>query len=168
HVVNNYELVGDKAIFYSLGNFIFDTDYQRSQFGTQYDIVLKLFLSKTGFSFEPIPVMVDRTKETITVCDRPEIFTNVDSLEYEKLKGLAAAVLIANTKRQLTYMRPDDFKGASEDDFIRNFYEPLRSGRVPGETLDMQIIYPLSLTAGDGLYKESSLTGVVDYMLSQL
>ncbi|MBQ6128448.1 MAG: CapA family protein [Lachnospiraceae bacterium] len=168
HVVNNYELVGDKAIFYSLGNFIFDTDYQRSQFGTQYGIVLKLFLSKTGFSFEPLPVMVDRTKETITVCDRPEIFTNVDALEYEKLKGLAAAVLIANTKRQLTYMRPDDFKGASEDDFIRNFYEPLRSGRVPGETLDMQIIYPLSLTAGDGLYKESSLTGVVNYMLSQL
>ncbi len=31
HVVNNYELVGSKAIFYSLGNFIFDTDYQRSQ-----------------------------------------------------------------------------------------------------------------------------------------
>ncbi|MBQ7624845.1 MAG: CapA family protein, partial [Clostridia bacterium] len=32
HVPQNYETVGDKAIFYSLGNFIFDTDYQRSQF----------------------------------------------------------------------------------------------------------------------------------------
>ena len=31
HVPMNYETVGDKIIFYSLGNFIFDTDYQRKQ-----------------------------------------------------------------------------------------------------------------------------------------
>ena len=65
-------------------------------------------------------------------------------------------------------MRPDEYTDATEDDYVRNFYEPLRSGRVPGETLDMQIIYPLSLTAGDELWKTSSLTGVVEYMQAQL
>ena len=30
HVVQGYEMLGKKAIFYSLGNFIFDTDYQRA------------------------------------------------------------------------------------------------------------------------------------------
>ena len=168
HVVNNYELVGSKAIFYSLGNFIFDTDYQRSQFGTEYGIVLKLFLSENDFTFKPLPVKVDRTTEKIICCDLPAIFTDVPAAEYEKLQSLAAAVLIANTKRQLKYMRPDDFTNATEEDFVKNFYEPLRSGRVPGETLDMQIIYPLSLKAAEGLWKTSSLTEVVEYMRSQL
>lgn len=31
HVPMNYELFDRKAIFYSLGNFVFDTDYQRSR-----------------------------------------------------------------------------------------------------------------------------------------
>ena len=168
HVVNNYELTGGKAIFYSLGNFIFDTDYQRSQFGTEYGIVLKLHLNENDFSFEPLPVKVDRTTEKIVCCDPLPIFTDVPAAEYEKLKSLAAAVLIANTKRQLQYMRPDDFSKASEEDFVKNFYEPLRSGRVPGETLDMQIIYPLSLKAEEGLWKTSALTGVVEYMQAQL
>lgn len=168
HVVNNYETVGSKAIFYSLGNFIFDTDYQRSQYGTEYGIVLKLRFNEHSFSFEPKPVMVDRTREIITDCELPPIFTDVPAAEYEKLKGLAAAVLIANTKRQLRYMRPDDFENATEDDYVRNFYEPLRSGRVPGETLDMQIIYPLALTAKEEQWKTSTLNGVVEYMLSLL
>ncbi len=168
HVVNNYELIDNKAIFYSLGNFIFDTDYQRSQFGTEYGIVLKLFLSENDFTFKPLPVKVDRTTEKIICCDLPAIFTDVPAAEYEKLQSLAAAVLIANTKRQLKYMRPDDFTNATEEDFVKNFYEPLRSGRVPVETLDMQIIYPLSLKAAEGLWKTSLLTKVVEYMRSQL
>ena len=168
HVVNNYELVGNKAIFYSLGNFIFDTDYQRSQFGTEYGIILKLFLNEHDFTFEPLPIKVDRTTEKIIYCKLPAIFTDVPAAEYEKLQSLAAAVLIANTKRQLKYMRPNDFENATEEDFVKNFYEPLRSGRVPGETLDMQIIYPLSLKSAEGLWRTSSLTEVVEYMRSQL
>ena len=65
-------------------------------------------------------------------------------------------------------MKPEEFKDASEDDFVRNFYEPLRSGRVPGETLDMQIMYPLSQTASENRWKESRLPDVVKYMTDQL
>ena len=100
--------------------------------------------------------------------EMPKIFTDVCGAEYEKLKALAAKVFVANTKKQLRYMRPADFTNATEDDFVRNFYEPLRSGRVPGETLDMQIMYPLSVKADEDEWKRSGLTGVVDYMLSQL
>ncbi len=165
HVVNNYELVNDKAIFYSLGNFIFDTDYQRSQFGTEYGILLKLRFSEDSFSFEPFAIKVDRNTESIVACELPAIFTDVPLDEYEKLKGLAAKVFIENTKKQLRYMTPQRFANATEDDFVSNFYEPLRSGRVPGETLDMQIMYPLSKTADDNEWKKSRLTGVVEYML---
>ena len=168
HVVNNYELIGSKAIFYSLGNFIFDTDYQRSQFGTQYGVLLAIKFTKDDFSFDAFAIEVDRTREKIIPSTLPAIFTNVCADEYEKLKGLAAKVFVENTKRQLRYMRPDDFANATEEDFVKNFYEPLRSGRVPGETLDMQIMYPLSKTASDNLWKESTLHGVVDYMLQQL
>ena len=168
HVVNSYELVGDKAIFYSLGNFIFDTDYQRSQFGTQRGVILKISFTKDSFSFEPMGILIDREKERIVSDEIPAIFTDVPSAEYEKLKGLGAKVLIENTKRQLRFLKPSEFEKASEDDFVRNFHEPLRSGRVPGETLDMQIIYPLSKTYYNNGWKESSLTDVVRYMLAQI
>ena len=39
---------------------------------------------------------------------------------------------------------PDKYKNATDEEWHENFYEPLRSGRVPGECLDFQIIVPLS------------------------
>ncbi len=56
HVPMNYELAGEKAIFYSLGNFIFDTDYQRAQYNTERGVLLKLRLSPEGWSFEPFGI----------------------------------------------------------------------------------------------------------------
>ncbi len=168
HVVNNYELIGDKAIFYSLGNFIFDTDYQRSQFATEYGVLLKLNFTEDMFSFDPYGIMIDRNGGSIVPHDLPAIFTDIPQAEYEKLEALGAKVLIENTKRQLVYMKPAEFSGATEEDYRRNFYEPLRSGRVPGETLDMQIIYPLSQRFHENTWKNSVLTDVVDYMLCQI
>ena len=53
HVPMNYEIPKEgKAIFYSLGNFIFDTDYQRSQYYTEKGILLRLDFTKDDFSFE--------------------------------------------------------------------------------------------------------------------
>ena len=168
HVVNNYEIIGGKAVFYSLGNFIFDTDYQRSQMYTEYGVLLKIRFTNEAFSFEPLGIKIDRSTETIVSEDLLPIFTDVPAKAYEELKGLAAKVLIENTKRQLRYMKPDEFADASEDDFVRNFYEPLRSGRVPGETLDMQIIYPLSKTYTGSLDVPADMQGVADHMLSQI
>ncbi|MCR5302591.1 MAG: CapA family protein [Lachnospiraceae bacterium] len=168
HVVNNYELFDNKAIFYSLGNFIFDTDYQRSQFGTEYGILLKLNFTEETFTFEHMGIKVDRTSEHIISCPAPAIFTHVDEKEYKLLRSLAAKVLIENTKKQLRYLKPDEYGSATEDDFVKNFYEPLRSGRVPGETLDMQIIYPLSLEVTRQDWRSSRLPDVVEYCLAQI
>ena len=168
HVPMNYELLGDKAIFYSLGNFIFDTPYQRSQFNTEFGILLKLKLTENSFSLEPMGIKIDRENERILKGELPLIFTDVGADEYEKLAPLAAKMFIENTKKQLRFLKPEQFENATEEDFYNNFYEPLRSGRVPGETLDFQIIYPLSLKAEEGKWKESKLENVKEFILNQL
>lgn len=168
HVPMNYETFPGKAIFYSLGNFIFDTDYQRSQFNTESGIVLKLKLTEKDFEVEPFGIKIDREKGRIIASELPEIFQDVQEDEYKMLLPLAAKVFVENTKRQLRYMKPEAFANASEEDFRENFYEPMRSGRVPGEILDMQIMYPLSQEAGKEAYKESKLDSVKQFMLRQL
>ena len=168
HVPMNYELFPNKAIFYSLGNFIFDTPYQRSQYNTEFGIILKLKFSEDSFSFEPMGITIDRENERILKGSLPLIFTDVQKEEYEKLAPLSAKMFIENTKKQLRFLKPEKFTDATDEDFYNNFYEPLRSGRVPGETLDFQIIYPLSQKASEGAWKESGLENVKEYILNQL
>ena len=168
HVPMNYELFENKAIFYSLGNFIFDTDYQRSQFNTEYGLFIKLLLNENDFSFEPFGIRIDRETERIVANELPAIFTDVKEEEYKKLIPLSSKMFIENTKRQLRFLKPEQFKNATDEDWYNNFYEPLRSGRVPGETLDFQIIYPLSLEAEKGAWKDSNLEEVKQYILNQM
>lgn len=168
HVPLNYETFPGKAIFYSLGNFIFDTDYQRSQFHTEDGILLKLSFTKNSFSFDSLGLRIDRDKERVVAQKLPDIFADVQEEEYQKLIPLAAKVFVENTKRQLRYLKPAQFGEATTEEFVQNFYEPLRSGRVPGEVLDMQIMYPLSLEEEREDWKKSRLEAVKQYMLEQL
>ena len=168
HVPMNYELFENKAIFYSLGNFIFDTDYQRSQFNTEYGLFIKLILNENDFSFEPFGIRIDRETERIVANELPAIFTDVKEEEYKKLIPLSSKMFIENTKRQLRFLKLEQFKNATDEDWYNNFYEPLRSGRVPGECLDFQIIYPLSLEAEKEEWKDSKLEEVKQYILNQM
>lgn len=168
HVPMNYELFPGKAIFYSLGNFIFDTPYQRSQYNTEYGLFIKLILNENDFSFEPFGIKIDRETERIVANELPDIFTDVKEEEYKKLIPLAGKMFIENTKRQLRFLKPDQFNNANDADWYNNFYEPLRSGRVPGECLDFQIIYPLSLEADKEEWKDSHLEKVKQFILRQL
>lgn len=168
HVPMNYETFPDKVIFYSLGNFVFDTDYQRSQFNTEKGLFVKLKFTEESFSFEPFGIRIDRETDHVLAAGLPKIFVDVNEEEYEKLAPLAAKMFIENTKRQLRYLKPDIFNNATEEDFYNNFYEPLRSGRVPGEVLDFQLVYPLSLEEEKKAWKESKLEAVKEYMLEQL
>lgn len=168
HVPMNYETVGDKIIFYSLGNFVFDTNYQRSQYNTEKGIFVKLKFTEDTFSYEPYGILIDRNTEHIVPGELPLIFEDVQEEEYTLLAPLAAKMFICNTKRQLRFLKPDQFKNATEEDFVANFYEPLRSGRVPGEVLDFQIVYPLSLEEEKKEWKQSKLDNVVAFMLEQI
>lgn len=176
HVPMNYEIFDDndislsnkKAIFYSLGNFIFDTDYQRSQLNTEYGIILKLEFTEEDFSFNPIGIKIDRSNEQIIKCSLPDIFANVNEEEYKILLPLAAKAFIENTKRQLKYLKPDIYLNATDEQFLVNFNEPLRSGRVPGKLLDIPIVYKLSKEYDKEALKESKLEKVKEYMLRQI
>ncbi len=168
HVPMNYETVGDKIIFYSLGNFIFDTDYQRSQFNTQFGLLVKLNFTEKEFDFEPMGLEIVRGDEKIIKTDLPDIFVNVQEDEFNLLSPLSAKMHIAATKRQMAYLNPQRFKNATEEEWAEHFREPLRTGRVPGETLDFFILCPLAEKAENGYWKKSKLEKVKKYILDQI
>ena len=168
HVPMNYEILGEKAIFYSLGNFIFDTDYQRAQFCTDIGVLLKLCLSENEFSFEPMGIQIERGTEHIVKGEVPAIFQDVPKEEYELLEPLAAKMFIAATKRQQIYLNPAEYKDATEEKWKENFSNPKRSGRVPGEALDFAIICPLAEKEKEKAWERSRLTDVKDYIMKQM
>jgi hypothetical protein len=97
HVPMNYETVGDKIIFYSLGNFIFDTDYQRSQHKTEYGIIIKLNFTENEFNFEPMGLKILRGDEHIVKHQLPEIFQDVQEEDFNLLSPLSAKMHIEAT-----------------------------------------------------------------------
>ena len=168
HVPMNYETVGDKIIFYSLGNFVFDTDYQRSQFNTELGLLIKLNFTETSFSYEPLGLEILRGPEKIIEANLPRIFTDVQEEEYNLLAPLSAKVLVEATKRQQTFLNPAEFENACEEKWKEHFSIPLRTGRVPGETLDFFIICPLAEKEKEKEWERSKLEDVKAYMLEQL
>lgn len=167
HVPMNYERVGRKYIFYSLGNFIFDTPYQRAQFYTEQGIVLRLDITESSLSFEALGIRIDRKTERVVAADLPDIFVDVPSEEYSLLAPLSAKAFISATKRQQIYMKnmPED---ATEEQWEEHFANPRRSGRVEGEGLDFFIICPLAKEAEKGAWKLSRLDKVKDYILKSM
>lgn len=168
HVPMNYETVGDKIIFYSLGNFIFDTDYQRSQFNTEYGLIVKLNFTPKNFSWEGMGLKIDRNTEHIVEHPFPRIFVDIGEEDFNLLSPLSAKMHIAATKRQMTFLKPEEFKGATEEKWKAHFSEELRTGRVPGETLDFFILCPLAEKAETGEWKKSKLEDVKNYILEQM
>ncbi len=168
HVPMNYEKVGEKVIFYSLGNFIFDTDYQRAQYNTERGILVKLHLTEEGYDFDAQGLCINRETEHVETAPLPDIFTDVPEREYRLLAPLAAKMFIAATKRQQIYLNKAKWQNASEEEWKEHFADPKRSGRVPGEALDFQIVCPIAEKAEQGDWKQSGLDKVKNYILSQM
>ena len=168
HVPMNYEKVGEKIIFYSLGNFIFDTDYQRAQYNTERGVLVKLNLSENSYEFEAKGLRINRQNEHIEEAALPDIFTNVPAAEYELLAPLAARMFVAATKRQQIYLNKDKWEHASCREWEEHFADPKRSGRVEGEALDFLIVCPLAEEAKKGAWKLSGLEKVKEYILAQM
>lgn len=168
HVPMNYELVDGKAIFYSLGNFIFDTPYQRAQFNTELGLLIKLNLTEESYSFEPMGLSIDRNTEHVLPTELPRIFENVPEGQYELLAPLAAKMFVSATKRQQIYMNPTEFKDADEAKWKEHFANPKRSGRVPGEALDFFIVLPLAEKEKEKAWQKSYLEDVKAYILEQI
>ena len=168
HVPMNYETFPGKAIFYSLGNFIFDTPYQRAQFNTEKGLLLRICLTEDGFTFEPFGIEIDRNEEHVIQGKLPAIFEDVPEEEYRRLVPLAAKMFVAATKRQQIFLNPDKFTNADEAVWKEHFADPKRSGRVPGEALDFTIVCPLAEKENEKEWTLSRLDHVVNYILEQM
>ncbi len=167
HVPMNYERVGSKMIFYSLGNFIFDTPYQRSQFYTDLGVLLKLTFTEDGFEFDAKGIRIDRECGHVVSNALPDIFADVPEREYLLLAPLSAKMFVAATKRQQKFMYPAKYSDSTtEEEWHENFWNEKRSGRVPGEGLDFQIVCPLADEAEKGAWKTSTLEKVKQYILN--
>jgi len=89
HVVQGYEYFGRKPVFYSLGNFIFDTDYQRVQEDTENGMLLRLVFTDKCISFENLPTHIDREAQCVKAGDDVRFFTEISG--YNKLWSREAA-----------------------------------------------------------------------------
>ena len=87
-------------IFYSLGNFIFDTDYQRVHLYTDVGVLLKLLFTEEAIDFEAIGIRIIRGDERIDIAPLPAIFTDIPAAEYELLAPLSAKAFVAEDRRK--------------------------------------------------------------------
>lgn len=93
HVVQNYEYIENKLIVYSLGNFIFDTDYQRSFSYTDTGILLGIQFTKKNYSIDHLPVLINRVTQSVEVGKTPVVYCEIDANDYLRIWPLAARSL---------------------------------------------------------------------------
>ena len=169
HVPENYELFDDgKAIFYSLGNFIFDTDYQRAHLYTNVGVLLKLIFTEEKLDFEARGIRIVRGEERIEAASLPEIFTNVPAEEYALLAPLAAQAFVKEDMRKMLYLEPKRFTEAPAEVWRDYFFSTEPDGYFEGAHMDFSLIVPLSRRAEEGAWRQSRLEQVKAYILRQL
>lgn len=91
HTVQGFEILSNKGIFYSLGNFIFDlkTHYRRR--GTCDSVLLRLNLDQKNFTWDSLSTHIDRKDEVVYQVNHNENFIQLDKNNYNKLWGMDAA-----------------------------------------------------------------------------
>ena len=168
HVPENYELLENgKAIFYSLGNFIFDTNYQRAHPYTDSGLLLKLVLSEDNFDFDAIGVRIDRKEEKVVEAPLPDIFTNVPAEEYALLSPLSTKAFVVENQRTMIYLEPEKYQNAAEDVWDSYFFSEDTDGFYKDEHMDFNVLVPFAETAEEGTWKRSKLEKVRDYIQAQ-
>lgn len=169
HVAENYELFEDgKAIFYSLGNFIFDTDYQRAHPYTDVGILLKLIFTEEKMTFEAIGTRIIRGPERIDTAPLPDIFTNVPAEEYVLLAPLAAKGFIVDEKRKMVYLNPEKYANYTQELWDDHILNGKLEEYTEGAHMDGDILNSLALKSEEGAWQQSKLEKVKKYILNQL
>lgn len=168
HVVENYELFEDgKMIFYSLGNFIFDTDYQRAHLYTDIGVLLKLNFTNKKIDFEAIGIKINRKANKIVKCDVPNIFTNISSKEYDLLAPLGAKAFIAEDIRKMMFLEPSKYNDNFEA--LESYFSGCdHEDYVKGSHMDFNIIVPLAEKYEKMQWQNSELEKVKNYILTLL
>lgn len=168
HVPENYETFEDgKAIFYSLGNFIFDTDYQRAHPYTDVGVLLKLCFTQEKMTFEALGTKILRGEERITDGNLPGIFTDISAEEFELLSPLAASVFLHEEQKKMIYLEPKRFTDAPQEVWDAYYYSTEPDGYDEGAHMDLAIIVPYAAKAAEGAWKKSNLEQVKKYLLER-
>lgn len=169
HVPENYETFDNgKAIFYSLGNFIFDTNYQRAHPNTDVGVLLRLIFTEEKMEFEAIGTKIVRGEERIEAGPLPRNFADIGAEEYELLAPLAAKVFMHEERKKMIYLEPEKYTNASEDVWNKYYFSTEPDGYFEKEHMDLAIIVPFSKTAEEGAWKRSKLEDVKAFLLEQL
>lgn len=170
HVTENYESFEDgKMIFYSLGNFIFDTDYQRAHPYTDLGVLIKFNFTETSLSFDSIGIRIDRTSESVIKTDLPAIFTDINDEYYNKLSSFGSYMFMIEECKKMIYLEPERFSNASQDTWDKYYYSVEPDGYDKGAHMDLEIIVPHAHKAKLGewreVYSNPLLKPVIDYMM---
>ena len=168
HVPMNYEKIGDKIIFYSLGNFIFDTDYQRAQMNTEVGVLVKLIFTEDKIDFDAIGTFNNRAENRLEKGDLPAIFTEVNEKEYKLLLPIASAAFIEAEKKRKRFVTPDKFGAYSDEEFKAYLLSDERKEYIKDERMDFSYMYAEAAKVDEETWKNSKLEGVKEYILKQL
>ena len=169
HVPENYELFEDgKAIFYSLGNFIFDTNYQRVHLYTDLGVLLKLNFTEEKMTFDAVGIQIIRGEERIDIAPLPDVFTNISAEEYDLLAPLSAKAFVLEDMRKMIYLEPERFTDCPQEVWDGYFFSEEPDGYFKSAHMDFGIIVPFSKKAEEGLWQQSKLEKVKEYILRQL
>ena len=162
HVPENYELFpGGKMICYSLGNFIFDTNYQRAHLHTDTGILLKLIFTEEKVDFEAMGTKIIRGEERIEVGPLPDVFVNIPAAEYELLSPLNVKAFFQEDLRTVLHLHPE-YAERTEKNWIR--YRQSEE-YCKGAHMDYDFLRPIAEKAEDNTWQQSALEKVKDYLL---
>lgn len=165
HVPENYETFADgKAIFYSLGNFIFDTDYQRAHPYTDIGVLLKVHFTEETMTFEAKGTKIVRGEERIEEGSLPAVFADIREDEYRLLSPLASSVFMEEERKKMIYLEPERFTNASQEVWDAYYFSTEPDGYDEGAHMDLSVIVPYAALAEKENWKQSKLTQVVDYL----
>ena len=169
HVPENYELLDNgKAIFYSLGNFIFDTNYQRAHLYTEQGILLKLIFTEDKMDFNAVGIQINRDSERIDIAPLPDIFTNIPADEYELLAPLSAKAVLVEDMRTMIYLDPEKYANCTVS-FWNNYYNNgVSAYYLKDYHMDYDRILSLCQEAETKKWQKSNLEKVKTYILRQL
>ena len=165
HVPENYELFDDgKMIFYSLGNFIYDTDYQRAHRYTDTGVLLKLIFDEEKIEFEAMGTKLDRSVGRLCEASLPPVFTNVGANDYAALAPFSAQAFIEEEKKKMIFLEPERFGHATEDEWNAYFFSTEPDGYFKDAHMDLSVIVPFSKTLDSAAIEDCKLTEVKEYI----
>lgn len=108
HLAENYENVNGKMIFYSLGNLVFDTAYQRAQKETEYGALVRFDITDGKINgFDTLSYKINRISHTVKKCDKYDIFTEITEEEYKSLWKYSARNLFFCRIKKNVFLHPE-------------------------------------------------------------